>query len=294
MPNTTQMHIPSNKVRDIERYIIAELQVLYPDGELRMFARMLFEAFLGWDTTTLLLNKESTINQSDLLKFHWAVEDLKRYRPIQHIMGYTEFCGLRIAVNKDVLIPRPETEEIVNHIIERKQGENGLNILDICTGSGCIALAFQYLIPNSTVLGVDISSQALTMARSNAERLRLDTRFIECDILTEQLSLPITQFDIIISNPPYICQKERVDMQSNVLDYEPELALFVPDNDPLLFYRSIARQAQRLLAQKGLLVFEINEHLGTETCAMLQAMGYQTDLLKDFRNKDRCIIASLS
>lgn len=294
MPNTTDMHIPSNRVRDIERYIVSELSGRYPEGELRMFSRMLFEAFLGWDTPAFLLHRDDTVNQSDLLKFHWAVEDLKRFRPIQHIMGYTDFCGLRIDVNEHVLIPRPETEEIVSLIVERNFGRKGLSILDICTGSGCIGLALQNLFPESTVYGLDISPEALHMARQNAARLHLFTQFFECDILHQQPRLPISQFDIIVSNPPYIRHQEQSAMQPNVLDFEPHLALFVPDHDPLLFYRAIAGHAQSMLSPGGILVFEINEHLGPDTCTMLQSMGFTTELIQDFRDKDRCIIAHLS
>lgn len=294
MPNTTDMHIPSNRVRDIERYIVSELSGRYPEGELRMFSRMLFEAFLGWDTPAFLLHRDDTVNQSDLLKFHWAVEDLKLYRPIQHIMGYTEFCGLRIAVNQHVLIPRPETEEIVSLVVERHLGRRGLSVLDICTGSGCIALALQHLLPESQVYGLDISVSALAVARQNAEMLHLPTQFLQSDILAPHPSLPAGRFDIVVSNPPYICEKERADMQANVLDYEPEIALFVPDHDPLRFYRAITDHALRLLQPAGMLVFEVNEHLGPETCAMLHSKGFTTQLIQDFRDKNRCIIAQLS
>ncbi len=298
MPNTTNMHIPSNRVRDIERYLRTELDGLYPAGELRMFTQMLFEAFLGWDTAQLLLHRDDTVNQSDLLKFHWAVEDLKRFRPIQHIIGHTDFCNCRISVSPDVLIPRPETEEIVMTAAERLRGIGAdapyHHILDLCTGSGCIAIALAKQFPKAKVYAVDISPEALALARKNAEANQVAVDFVQADLLQEEPALPCPAFDLIVSNPPYIQDKERRDMERNVLDYEPGIALFVPDDDPLRFYRAIGQYASRHLAPSGLLILEINEHLGPETCQLLQTFGFDTQLLQDFRGKDRSIIASLT
>ena len=296
MPNTTHMHIPSNRVRDIERYIRTELDELYPEGELRMFTQMLFEAYMGWSTAQLLLHRDDTINQSDLLKFHWAVEDLKQYRPIQHIIGYTDFCDCRIAVSPDVLIPRPETEEIVLRATELLN-DSGANVqegnfLDLCTGSACIAIALAKQFPKAKVYAVDISTKALDLAQKNAERNHVAVEFVQSDILQETIALPCPTFDLIISNPPYIQEKERCDMERNVLEYEPSLALFVPDKDPLKFYRAIGLYALQHLTCKGLLILEINEHLGSATCQLLQSIGFVTQLLQDFRGKDRSIIAT--
>ena len=296
MPNTTHMHIPSNRVRDIERYIRTELDELYPEGELRMFTQMLFDAYLGWSTAQLLLHRDDTINQSDLLKFHWAVEDLKQYRPIQHIIGYTDFCDCRIAVSPDVLIPRPETEEIVLRATEflNDSGANVQegNFLDLCTGSGCIAIALAKQFPKAKVYAVDISAKALDLARKNAEHNHVAVEFVQSDILQETIALPCRTFDLIISNPPSIQEKERCNMERNVLEYEPSLALFVPDKDPLKFYRAIGLYALQHLTYKGLLILEINEHLGSATCQLLQSIGFVTQLLQDFRGKDRSIIAT--
>ena len=290
------MHIPSNRVRDIERYIRTELDELYPEGELRMFTQMLFDAYLGWSTAQLLLHRDDTINQSDLLKFHWAVEDLKQYRPIQHIIGYTDFCDCRIAVSPDVLIPRPETEEIVLRATELLN-DSGANVqegnfLDLCTGSGCIAIALAKQFPKAKVYAVDISTKALDLAQKNAERNHVAVEFVQSDILQETIALPCPTFDLIISNPPYIQEKERCNMERNVLEYEPSLALFVPDKDPLKFYRAIGLYALQHLTYKGLLILEINEHLGSATCQLLQDIGFVTQLLQDFRGKDRSIIAT--
>ena len=287
MPNTTHMRIPSNKVRDIERYFHAELADKYPDGEISSFLLILFEAFMGWDRAHLLLHRDDTVNQSDLLKFHWAAEDLKRYRPIQYIVGHTHFCGLRIQVGDGVLIPRPETEEMVGHIKAKMPGAK--RILDLCTGSGCIALALADHYRDAQVWGVDLSAEALNIAQANAEANGLEVAFVQCDLLQDEPPLPCDTVDLIISNPPYVCGSERGQMSPNVLDYEPALALFVPDDDPLRFYRAIGRYASRHLAPNGLLVMEINEHLGAETCQLMQQLGFATKLYKDFRDKDRWI-----
>lgn len=291
--NTTNMRIPSNRVRDIEQYFRNELSDIYPEGEIKMFVRMLFEAFLGWDMAQLLLHREGTINQSDLLKFHWAVEDLKKHRPIQHIIGHTEFCGLRIEVSPEVLIPRPETEEILLQFLNNKNTQTAPAILDLCTGSGCIAIALSKYFPEANVFGVDVSKKALQMAQKNAKNNNVEVNFVRCDILLDEPPLPCTTFDYIFSNPPYVLDSERKEVQENVLGHEPSLALFVPDNDPLLFYRALGLYASKHLTKEGQLILEINEHLGRETCQLLQSLGFTTRLNKDFRDKDRSIIATL-
>ena len=284
--NTTELHIPSNKVRDIERYCLDTLHELYPEGEIRSFINILFEAFLGWDTAHLLLHRDDTINQSDLLNFHWAVEDLKHYRPIQHIIGYTNFCDCRISVGPEVLIPRPETEQLVNIILQQPL-PHPCRILDLCTGSGCIAIALAKHIPDTQIQAIDISEQALLRAKENALSNKVDIEYRQADILHWE-NVKWQDYDLIVSNPPYVLETERLD--HNVMDYEPHNALFVPENDPLLFYRAIAELAQQHL--HGVLALEINENLGTETSDLLKSYGFKTTLLNDFRDKDRFIIAT--
>lgn len=288
--NTTDLHIPSNKACDIERYMHSELASLYPETEIRQFARMLFEAFVGWDTARYLLHRNDTINQSDLLKFHWAVEDLRRFRPIQHIIGYTYFGDCKIEVNENVLIPRPETEEITNKIIQTQTFAPG-NILDICTGSGCIAIALSKQYPYAETHAADISPEALILAKRNAIKNNTEIQFHQCDVLAED-PWESYSFDLIVSNPPYIRQSESAEMHANVLDYEPHLALFVEDDDPLVFYRRIGEIAKHSLSPDGRLVLEINETLGNETCSLLNGQGFETELHQDFRGKDRMVIAT--
>lgn len=303
--NTREMRIPSNRVRDIEHYMHAELDTLYGEGEVGVFVGMLFEAFLGWDKAHFLLHRGETIDQSDLLRFHWAVEDLKKYRPIQHIIGYTDFCGCRIAVGPDVLIPRPETEEMVQQIFRRLESgvrnsscgtrtmPNSLNILDLCTGSGCIAIALKKAFPQACVTAVDVSEKALAVARCNAEANGTDITFIQADILDpKNIESQYSTFDLIVSNPPYVRDSERTQIAANVLDYDPALALFVPDDDPLRFYRAIADIASRSLAPDGLLAVEINEALADETCTLLRGRGFDPITNTDFRNRPRWITAT--
>ena len=267
---------------------------MYGSGEVGVFLDMLFEAFLGWDKVRLLTSREQTIDQSDLLRFHWALEDLKRHRPIQHIIGYTDFCGCRIKVSPDVLIPRPETDEMVNWILSILSSPlSTLRFLDLCTGSGCIAIALKKAFPAADVTAVDVSSKALEIARQNAKNNGVEVRFMERDVLNGVDGLN-GSYGLIVSNPPYVMEKERAQMAANVLDYDPALALFVPDDDPLRFYRAIATIAKEHLAENGHVVVEINEALGDETCAVFKAQGFTPKVHEDFRGKPRWVSAALN
>lgn len=287
--NTRNLRFRSNRVRDILSLFHEELDGTYGIGEVGVFVEMLFEAFVGWDKVRLLTSKEQTIDQSDLLRFHWALEDLKQYRPIQHIIGYTDFCGCRIAVSPDVLIPRPETEEIVNWILHNFTFHlSPFTILDLCTGSGCIAIALKKAFPAADVTAVDVSPKALEMARQNAQNNGVEVQFVEGDVLGGVDGLS-GQYRLIVSNPPYVRDSERAQMQRNVLDYDPELALFVPDDDPLRFYKAIADIAKGHLAEGGMLVVEINEALADETSVLLKDHGFKPEMHIDFRGKARWI-----
>ena len=304
--NTRNLRFHSNRVHDILALFHEELDGMYGSGEVSVFCEMLFEAFLGWDKIMFLLSKNQTVDQSDLLRFHWALEDLKRQRPIQHIIGYTDFCGYRIEVSPDVLIPRPETEEMVEGIISIFTSHHSsliihhssLTLLDLCTGSGCIAIALKKAFPQAEVTAVDISEKALSVARRNAENNNTEINFLQADLLdlthhssliTHHSSLP---FHLIVSNPPYVRDSERLQMQRNVLDYDPALALFVPDDDPLRFYRAIADMAKKHLAKDGLLAVEINEALAEEVCTLFREQNLSPCIHIDFRGKARWVTAS--
>lgn len=292
--NTTAIAFPSNRFSDVERIFVEVLSPPYGADEVRTFILMLCEAFLGWDRVAYLLHRSETINQSDLLRFHWALEDLKRHRPIQHIVGYADFCDCRIMVNGNVLIPRPETEEMVRYLVSSFKSQVS-SVLDLCTGSGCIAIALKKKMPWCRVSAVDISAEALDVARKNAAANDVEVEFIHGDVLSlGPQSLVGGQWDLIVSNPPYIAESEKSLMQANVLDYEPPKALFVPDADPLMFYRSITAFAKRHLSANGLLAMEINERFGQETLRMLRDHGFSGELHKDFRGKDRFVTAVLS
>ena len=288
--NTRNLRFRSNRVRDIIGLFHEELDSMYGSGEVGVFCEMLFEAFLGWDKVRLLTSREQTIDQSDMLRFHWALEDLKRQRPIQHIISYTDFCGCRIEVSPDVLVPRPETEEIVNWIITNHSSLITHRCLDLCTGSGCIAIALKKAFPAADVTAVDISSAALEMARQNAKNNGVDICFMQADVLNGVDGLS-GSYGLIVSNPPYVMEKERAQMAANVLDYDPALALFVPDDDPLRFYKAIANIAKEHLAKDGMLVVEINEALADETCAVFKAQGFTPRVHEDFCGKQRWISA---
>ena len=278
------MRIASNRICDIERFAYSELKEVYPSDEIRNLLRIIFEEYLGWDLTTWLLSKQKTINQSDLLKIYFAIKDLKRHRPIQYITGKADFCGMTLAVNENVLIPRPETEEFV--ALAKSRSQSPKRILDLCTGSGCIAIALAKVFPDAETTAVDISEKALEVARQNAWNQGVEIEFVQADVLNDSLA-QLPKYDLIVSNPPYVRELEKAQMRPNVLDYEPHTALFVPDNDPLVFYRRIAEIAHKHLVTNGLLIVEINENLGEETAGLLRAKGFETSLHNDFKGKTR-------
>ena len=284
------MRIPSNKVCDIERFAYQELENLYPKSEIKTFILMLFEHFLGWNTAHFLAFKNSTINQSDLLKFNFAIKDLRNGKPIQYIIGNVEFCDAVLSVSPDVLIPRPETAELVYLIADNEKERSPQHILDLCTGSGCIAIALAKAFPSAMVFAFDISAEAMAVAQKNAECNHTNVSFLIADILREENPAG-ESYDIIVSNPPYVRDMEKTMMNRNVLDYEPHLALFVPDDDPLIFYRHIAEFATKHLKTGGKLYLEINEALGNETAALLEKQGYRCIVHKDSFGKDRMIEA---
>lgn len=287
------MRIPSNKVCDIERFAYRELEDIYNRNEIRTLLQMMFEHFLGWSVAHLLVSKNATINQSDLLKFNFAIKDLRAGKPIQYIVGSTEFCNLTLSVSPHTLIPRPETAELVYLIADKEKERQPQHILDLCTGSGCIAIALAKAFPTAKVFASDISAEALAVAKKNAECNKADVSFVIADILREENPAG-ESYDIIVSNPPYVREMEKVMMNRNVLDYEPHLALFVPDGDPLMFYRHIAEFASKHLRTGGKLYLEINEALGNETAALLEKQGYRCIIHKDSFGKDRMIEASKS
>jgi release factor glutamine methyltransferase len=270
------------------QYINRELTGIYPKSEIEGFIRIIFEAVCGLSFTEQVVKKHEKISLSDFEKIKSIISRLKNFEPIQYILGETEFYGLKLTVNPSVLIPRPETEELVQWIVQSELPEN-IKILDIGTGSGCIALALKSQLKKAEVSGVDISENALKVSRQNAQKNNLEVDFFQADILKwEQIAWK--SFDVIVSNPPYIRESEKVWMHSNVLNYEPEKALFVSDSDPLIFYSSIAAFAKKHLAHNGILFFEINENMGYGMNEMLIGSGFsEIEIRKDINGKNRMV-----
>ena len=273
------------------------LSPLYDSREMKAIIALLFEEVCGLSRLDMLMNPNIVLSEEKSEILSCYAEMLAEGVPVQQVLGYEYFLGRRFEVNPDVLIPRPETAELVDWIVS--EAPIGVNVLDVGTGSGCIAISLAALINNSRVFAYDLSTKALKTAILNAERLNVsNVTFIHKDILesqNERFEHPnVDNFDIIVSNPPYIMHKEKSEMSANVLDYEPHLALFVPDSDPLLFYRAIGNYGLKNLRHGGRLYFEINAALGRETCQLLESLGYRDIILrKDLNGLDRMISATL-
>jgi len=290
------MKIKSNKISDIKSYIKQELEGVYNVREIESFIYCLFEEYTGMSRTDLVLKSEMEVNESVLLKFHIATKELKKSKPVQYILGKAYFENIELYVNEYVLIPRQETEELTRWIKDDHSNEinKKLKIIDIGTGSGCIALALKMFFSRSTVYGIDISQDALEVAERNSKKLNLNINLAKINILhsNEWGDLPL--FDIIVSNPPYIRMFEKEFIKSNVLNYEPHISLFVENNSPLLFYEQIAHFAKRHLNENGKVYFEINENLSKATMDKLKDIGFLNIMLKkDINGKDRCVCCSL-
>ena len=261
----------------------------YPSGEIQSFFNLLTEAYLEMSRLDLALDHGRELSASEEKKFEDALLRLLKHEPIQYIIGETEFFGLKFKVNKNVLIPRPETEELVQWILKdlesSKTGE--LSILDIGTGSGCIAVSLAKKLPKAKVSAIDISKEALEIARYNAKMNDVSVNFILQDILTTT-ALP-EKYDIIVSNPPYVRELEKKEMHRNVLENEPEMALYVKDLEPLIFYQKITKLAKAGLKQDGSLYFEINQYLGIETAEVLINSGFKPLAGKDIFGNDRML-----
>ena len=273
------------------QYIEKQLGGLYPKTEIQGFIRLIFENVCQLSYTDLVLLKNESINSLAKENIERIIERLKKFEPIQYILGETEFIGLKINVKPSVLIPRPETEELVHWIVE-SEDLNTPRILDVGTGSGCIALAIKSQIQAANISAIDISEKALEVAKQNAQRNNLDIEFFQADILNWE-DKNWENFDMVVSNPPYVRELEKEKMQANVLGFEPAEALFVTDSDPLIFYQRIGEFAMKYLQNDGWLFFEINENLREEMIQLLQNLGFKNiQIRKDINGKDRMIRCS--
>ncbi|MFD0748922.1 peptide chain release factor N(5)-glutamine methyltransferase [Mucilaginibacter calamicampi] len=280
-------------VKDVFAAYRAQLKALYDGQEADAIALTALREITGQSNAYLKAFPEYEINAADQSKLKEILDQLVTGRPLQYVLGHTEFYGLPFKVNSSVLIPRPETEELVHWVLKSDLPQAGIDILDIGTGSGCIAISLKKNLPQANVSAIDISAAALKTARENAKLNKVEVNFIEADILNTQ-NAQLTNYNVIISNPPYVTPADKSLMHSNVTDFEPHTALFVSENDPLIFYKAIADLAAEKLTKGGFLFFEINESYGTQTTEMLKAKLFkEIELRKDLSGRERMIKASL-
>ncbi|MBC3848038.1 peptide chain release factor N(5)-glutamine methyltransferase [Winogradskyella echinorum] len=283
-------------LKDLQHIFHKELDAVYGKEEVDSFFFICTEHYLDLPRFQLTLQPEFTLNKSETNTFFKVLEDLTQQKPIQYILGETEFYGLPFKVNESVLIPRPETEELVDLIIRSHSElseESQPKILDIGTGSGCVAISLAKYIPDAKVYALDVSDKALEVAKQNAKLNKVEVTFIEADILNKtslDLVFEYLEFNTIVSNPPYVRNLEKAEIKPNVLDNEPHLALFVEDDNPLQFYKAITNFAVNNLKLKGELFFEINQYLGNDTKQLLVDANFEAiELLKDLNGNDRML-----
>ncbi|MEZ4802892.1 MAG: peptide chain release factor N(5)-glutamine methyltransferase [Gelidibacter sp.] len=282
------------RLKDIQTIFHRELDAIYGKEEVDSFFYLLTDEFLGMQRLAFSLQPEFTITKEEEQPLFEALSRLKLEEPIQYILGKTEFFGLPFKVDKHTLIPRPETEELVDWIISEYRDKNEpVKILDIGTGSGCIAISLAEHLPNANIFALDVSGKALKVAKENAKSNHVDIEFIQADILKQRdwdIKFQDLRFDIIVSNPPYVRNLEKTDMKSNVLNNEPSLALFVEDDNPLLFYKAITEFATNYLKNERDLFFEINQYLGKEMIQLLKSFNFKNiHLRKDIFGNDRML-----
>jgi len=280
-------------LKQYRQYFIDKLTPVYDATEAESFFSITLEELKGWKRSDLALNPDAVLTEAELTRWEGVLAQLKQQKPIQYIFSKAHFYGLEFEVNENTLIPRPETEELVEWIVKDNELKGKIRLLDIGTGTGCIAISLAKNLIDAEVHAIDVSEGALAIARKNAVHNGASVVFMQADILSVN-ELP-AKFDVIVSNPPYVRNLEKDEIRKNVLDYEPHLALFVEDDDALLFYIKIAQLAKQNLSEEGLLYFEINQYLGKETINMLEQSGYKNiELRKDMFGNDRMIKAALS
>ena len=282
------MGIKIQTIKDIRQYLSEELNGFLSEPEISAITNIIIKTLFSFTKSHTMAFPESPVSQKQVHEIIRICRELKRGKPIQYILGETNFYNCIIKVNNETLIPRPETEELVDLVIKENKGSSG-TILDVGTGSGCIAIALAVNLPGTSVTGIDISEGAVEVARQNASLNKTDVIFKKADILNIGSFSP-GAIDIIVANPPYVRDSEKKHMSINVLDFEPHIALFVPDSDPLVHYRAILNFARTMLNPGGKVYFEINEAMGDPMSELLQAYGYSgVEIIKDINGKDRII-----
>ena len=288
-------------IQEATYFLLNNLRTIYPKGEASQITDWVMENLTGSKKAERMLYKNSAITAKEELLLKQYSERLLRHEPVQYVLQEAWFCGLKLYVNNNVLIPRPETEELVEWILEEarkkkseiRNEENTINILDIGTGSGCIPIALKRKLRESEIWSCDISEAALQVAKRNAETIGVDINFLSLDFLNKEQRDQLPSFDIIVSNPPYVPEKDKDQMQPNVLNYEPHTALFVPNNDALIFYNAIAEFGKTHLNPGGAIYAEIHEDLGKNASAVFSTAGYKTKLKKDMQGKERMLNATV-
>lgn len=274
-------------VKLLKQFLIGKLHIPAEEAEIKGIIHRVLNHLFQVNNTDYILNKRILITQAQTVALEQIIERLNNQEPVQYVLGNTDFYGLELKVNPNVLIPRPETEELVDLII-KENSDTQLKILDVGTGSGCIAIAIQKNLKEAEVYAIDISPGALAIAIENATINSCTVKFIQTDVFSELPPLP--HFDIVVSNPPYVLEKEKDLMKRNVLEFEPYQALFVPDHNPLLYYKRIISIAENLLRDGGKLYFEINERFGAELAKLIRNQGFEeVTIIKDMQGKDRII-----
>lgn len=277
--------------KDLFDLLVRSITISESKDEIKSIVLLVLEKMCGLSQTDILAQKDLVFEFSEELGE--IVNRINSYEPVQYVLGESYFLGRRFFVNEHVLIPRAETEQLVMLVTEEYRNKENVCLLDIGTGSGCIAVSLSKELPHSTVFAIDISKDALEVAKNNAELNKVLVQFENEDILSDSIALG--QFSCLVSNPPYITHSEKKSMRENVLNYEPHLALFVTDDDPIVFYRAIARQGRKLLEKNGKIFVEINEALAESVCAVFREYGFfKTQTIKDIAGKDRFVIASLT
>jgi release factor glutamine methyltransferase len=281
------MFVTNNQLSTAKAYFNEQLSAQFSASECKqMWQQILYKRF-RWTPTELLLKQDERLSESDLLYIRSFVKRLQTHEPFQHILGEVFFSDLVLKSDARALVPRPETEELIALI--QKQSQNFSQIVDVCTGSGCIALALKSKFPNANVLGLDLSHEAIALATENASFTNLDVDFQVIDVFEWQ---PTQNFDLLVSNPPYIPEAEKAQMQANVLHYEPRLALFVPDQAPLLFYERLQVLAKNHLAKGGWLALEIHEDFAISTKALFDTPDFiNLEIYRDLQGKNRMLLA---
>ena len=282
-------------IQEANGLIIHQLKTIYEESEAENISDLIIEYLTDTRRTDRIINKEKLINARQESQLNQYLLRLLQHEPIQYVLNEAWFRGLKFYVDKNVLIPRPETEELVEWIIsDCNFPVDKLSILDIGSGSGCIPIALKKRLGKADVWSCDINKKALKIAYQNSTTLGINVKFIELDFLKEEQRKKLPLFDIIVSNPPYIPEKDKENMRLNVLHHEPATALFVPDNDALIFYKAIADFGKTHLTKNGIIYTEINESFGEKTSAIFQSNGYKTEIKKDMQGKERMIKAFIN